>query len=159
MDRGANEILQVLTTVVVISGAFFVMAPDIAWLAMAPIPVIVWGTLRFQRLLEPRYNAVREQVGVLNASLSNNLSGIATIKAFTAENREIDRIAVDSEIYRERNRAAIRLSSLFVPLIRMAILAGFLCILVMGGLRVLSGELAVGTYSVGIFIVRGCCGR
>ena len=154
LDRGANEILQVLTTVIVISGAFFVVAPSIAWFAMAPIPIILWGTLRFQRLLEPRYAAVREQVGNLNASLSNNLSGIATIKAFTAEQREIGRIGGDSQVYREANREAIRLSSLFVPLIRMAILVGFLFILVLGGLRVLSGELAVGVYSVGIFIVQ-----
>ncbi|HEV2057837.1 MAG TPA: ABC transporter ATP-binding protein, partial [Solirubrobacteraceae bacterium] len=154
LDRGANEILQVLTTVVIISGAFFVVAPSIAWFAMAPIPIILWGTLRFQRLLEPRYAAVREQVGNLNASLGNNLSGIATIKAFTAEDNEIARIAADSQVYRERNREAIRLSSLFVPLIRMAILVGFLFILVLGGLRVLAGDLAVGVYSVGIFIVQ-----
>ena len=154
LDRGANEILQVLTTVLIISGAFFIVAPDIAWFAMAPIPIILWGSMRFQRMLEPRYNAVRAQVGVLNSSLSNNLSGIATIKAFTAEQREVDRIAADSEVYRERNRSAIRLSSLFVPLIRMAILTGFLFILVMGGLRVLDGTLPVGVYSVGIFIVQ-----
>ena len=154
LDRGANEILQVLTTVIVITAAFFIMAPSIAWLAMAPIPVIVWGTFKFQRLLEPRYNAVRQQVGNLNASLSNNLSGIATIKAFTAEQREIERIGAESEIYRQRNRSAIRLSSLFVPLIRMAILAGFMCILVLGGMRVLAGDLAVGVYSTGIFIVQ-----
>ena len=154
LDRGANEILQVLTTVLIISGAFFVVAPDIAWFAMAPIPFILWGTLRFQRLLEPHYDAVRSQVGVLNSSLSNNLSGIATIKAFTAERREIARVGADSEVYRERNRSAIRLSSLFVPLIRMAILTGFLFILVLGGLRALEGTLAVGVYSVGIFIVQ-----
>jgi ATP-binding cassette, subfamily B, bacterial len=154
LDVGANEILQVLTTVVVIAGAFFVVAPDIAWYAMAPIPVILWGSFRFQRLLEPRYAAVREQVGALNASLANNLAGIATIKAFTAEARETDRIAAESEIYRQRNRAAIRLSSMFVPLIRMAILTGFLFILVLGGLQVLAGTLAVGVYSVGVFIVQ-----
>ena len=154
LDRGANEILQVLTTVLIISGAFFVVAPDIALFAMAPIPVILWGTMRFQRLLEPHYDAVRSQVGVLNSSLANNLSGIATIKAFTAEHREIARIGADSAVYRERNRSAIRLSSLFVPLIRMAILAGFLFILVLGGMRTLEGDLAVGVYSVGIFIVQ-----
>jgi ATP-binding cassette, subfamily B, bacterial len=154
LDRGANEILQVLTTVLVIGAAFFVVAPEIAWFAMAPIPVILWGSFRFQRLLEPRYAGVREQVGVLNGTLANNLSGIATIKAFTAESREIDRVAAESATYLERNRSAIRLSSLFVPLIRMAILAGFTAILVLGGFRVLEGELAVGVYSVGIFIVQ-----
>jgi ATP-binding cassette, subfamily B, bacterial len=154
LDRGANEILQVLTTVVVISAAFFVVAPEIAWFAMAPIPLILWGSFRFQRLLEPRYAAVREQVGALNATLANNLSGVATIKAFTAEDREVARVAEVSDAYRERNREAIRLSSLFVPLIRMAILAGFVVILVLGGFRVLDGTLAVGVYSVGIFIVQ-----
>ncbi len=154
LDRGANEILQVLTSVVIISGAFFVVAPSIAWFAMAPIPFILWGSFRFQRMLEPRYAAVREQVGALSKSLANNLSGIATIKAFTAEGRENARIGAESQIYRERNGEAIRLSSLFVPLIRMAILTGFLFILVLGGLRVLEGGLAVGVYSVGIFIVQ-----
>jgi ATP-binding cassette, subfamily B, bacterial len=154
LDRGANEILQVLTTVLVISAAFFVIAPDIAWFALAPIPVILWGSLRFQRLLEPRYARVREQVGVINASLANNLSGIATIKAFTAEAREVERVRRESDVYRRRNRDAIALSSMFVPLIRMAIMVGFILILVLGGLRVFEGELAVGVYSVGVFIVQ-----
>jgi ATP-binding cassette, subfamily B, bacterial len=154
LDRGANEILQVLTTVVVIGAAFFVVAPEIAWYAMAPIPVILWGSFRFQRLLEPRYARVRAQVGVLNGTLANNLSGSATIKAFTAESRETARVAAESAEYRERNREAIRLSSLFVPLIRMAILAGFLAILLLGGFRVLDGELPVGVYAVGVFIVQ-----
>src|SRR5680860_1363293 len=148
LDRGANVILQVLTTVLIIGVAFFVIAPGIAVFAVAPIPIVLWGSFRFQRLLEPRYAAVRDQVGVLNSALANNLSGIATIKAFTAEQREIARIGADSQVYRERNGEAIRLSSMFVPLIRMAILVAFSFILVLGG------TLAVGVYSVMIFIVQ-----
>src|SRR5680860_1315756 len=160
LDRGANEILQVLTTVLIIGVAFFVIAPGIAVFAVAPIPIVLWGSFRFQRLLEPRYAAVRDQVGVLNSALANNLSGIATIKAFTAEQREIARIGADSQVYRERNGEAIRLSSMFVPLIRMAILVAFSFILVMGGMRALDGTLAVGVYSVMIFIVqRPVCGE
>ena len=125
LDTGANDILQVLTTVVGIGIAFFVLVPTIAPFAFAPIPLILWGSFRFQRSLEPRYAEVRDKVGLLNSSLANNLGGIATIKAFTAEQREIDRIAAESEDYRAANREAIRLSSAFVPLIRIAILAGF----------------------------------
>jgi ATP-binding cassette subfamily B protein len=61
LDRGANEILQVLTTVVLIGAIFFYLAPGIAWLAFMPIPFILWGSFRFQRLLEPRYANVRER--------------------------------------------------------------------------------------------------
>jgi ATP-binding cassette, subfamily B, bacterial len=154
LDRGANDILQVLTTVVLVGGAFFVLVPTIAPLAFAPIPFILWGSFRFQRRLEPRYATVRDKVGLLNSSLANNLGGIATIKAFTAEDREVARIGAESDDYRDANRAAIRLSSAFVPLIRMAILAGFVATLVLGGLRALDGALAVGTYSVMVFITQ-----
>jgi ATP-binding cassette subfamily B protein len=152
LDRGANEIIQVITTVVVIGGIFFVVAPQVAWLAFLPMPAVLWGSLLFQRRIAPRYAVVRDRVGLLNGDLANNLSGIATIKSFTAEDREVDRIARDSEGYREANRRAIRLSSAFTPLIRMAILAGFLATLTYGGYLVVDGALAVGTYSVLVFI-------
>ena len=60
-----------------------------------------------------------------NALLSNNLSGISTIKSFTTEELEIERVRKASQAYREANRDAIKLSAAFVPLIRMAILVGF----------------------------------
>jgi ATP-binding cassette subfamily B protein len=154
LDIGANEILQVLTTVVLIGAAFFVLIGDLAWLAFAPMPVILWGTFKFQHALEPRYALVRERAGMLSGSLSNNLQGIATIKAFNAEQREIERIGAESHDYAEANRDAIRLSSAFVPLIRIAILAGFTAILVLGGLRALDGQLDVGIYSVMVFITQ-----
>ncbi len=154
LDSGANDILQVLTTVIAIGVSFFVLVPTIAPFAFAPIPVILWGSFRFQRRLEPRYSEVRDRVGLLNSSLANNLGGIATIKAFTAEQREIDRIAGESDDYRVANAAAIKLSSAFVPLIRMAILAGFTGTLILGGFKALDGSLAVGTYSVLVFITQ-----
>jgi ATP-binding cassette subfamily B protein len=118
------------------------------------MPVILWGTFKFQHALEPRYALVRERAGMLSGSLSNNLQGIATIKAFNAEPREIDRIGAESQKYADANRDAIRLSSAFVPLIRVAILAGFTAILVLGGLRALDGQLDIGVYSVMVFITQ-----
>lgn len=154
LDRGANDILQVLTTVVGIGAVFFAVIGQLAWVAFAPIPIILWGSVRFQRTLEPHYDDVRERVGLLNATLANNLSGNATIKAFAAEDRESTRVERMSRDYAEANSGAIRLSSAFVPLIRLAILAGFTAILVLAGFRALDGALAVGTYSVLVFITQ-----
>jgi ATP-binding cassette, subfamily B, bacterial len=74
LDVGANDIIQVLTTIVIISGAFFILAPSVAWLAILPMPFIVFGSVAFQKLLAPRYADVREKVGLLNGRLSNNIS-------------------------------------------------------------------------------------
>lgn len=154
LDGGANAILQVITSVLVIGGIFFYLAPSVAWMALIPMPFIIWGSIRFQHLLAPRYANVREKVGDLNSQLSNNLSGIATIKSFTAEPYELERIREQSEHYRTSNREAIRLSSAFVPLIRMLIMLGFIAILVFGGNLALDGAIEVGAYSVLIFITQ-----
>jgi len=154
LDVGANDILQVVTTVLVIGGIFFGIAPAVAWMAVLPMPLIIWGSIRFQRTLAPRYARVREMVGMLNSQLSNNLSGIATIKSFTAEDFELERIKIESQRYREANREAIKLSSAFVPLIRMVIVMGFIAILIFGGRLALQGGIAVGAYSVMVFITQ-----
>jgi ATP-binding cassette, subfamily B, bacterial len=106
LDGGANEVLQVTTTVIIIGAAFFALAPGVAWMAMLPMPFILWGSIAFQKRLAPRYADVREKVGTLNAQLSNNLGGITTIKSFTTEDYEQKRIAAESERYRQSNRRA-----------------------------------------------------
>ncbi len=154
LDRGAQQILQVATSVLLIGLTYLILSPVIGLLAFLPVPIVLWVTLRYQRRLEPKYAAVREQVGAVNAALNNNLGGIATIKAFGAEPRERERIRQESQRYREVNREAIRLSSAFVPLVRVAILAGFTAILILGGLQAIDGRLEVGAYSVMVFIVQ-----
>ncbi|MBE2224209.1 MAG: ABC transporter ATP-binding protein, partial [Anaerolineae bacterium] len=154
LDIGANEIIQLLTTIVVIGGIFIAIAPEIAWMTILPMPIIIWGSIRFQKKLEPRYARMREQVGILNSQLSNNLGGIATIKSFTAEEHELARVSVESNEYRSRNRDAIALSAAFVPLIRMVIMAGFIAIMFAGGLLVVQGQLDVGGYSVLVFMTQ-----
>ncbi|BAQ64984.1 ABC transporter ATP-binding protein [Geminocystis sp. NIES-3709] len=154
LDVGANDILQIVTTVIVISATFFVLTPNTAWMTIIPIPIIIWGAIAFQKFLAPRYMDVREKVSVLNSRLANNLTGITTIKSFTTEHYEIDRIRKDSEAYLRSNQKAITLSAAFIPLIRVVILAGFVGILLYGGLEVEKGNLAVGTYSVLVFMTQ-----
>jgi ATP-binding cassette subfamily B protein len=154
LDGGANEVLQVTTTVIIIGGAFFILAPGVAWMAMLPMPFILWGSIAFQSRLAPRYADVREKVGMLNAQLSNNLGGITTIKSFTTEDYEQKRIAAESERYRQSNRRAIALSAAFVPLIRIVVFVGFIATLLMGGMEVEAGRLSVGAYSVMVFLTQ-----
>ncbi len=154
LDHGADELVQMGTTVVVIGAAFFMLAPSIAWMAFLPVPAILWGSFRFQRRIAPRYAAVRVQAGRINTDLANNLGGITTIKAFTAEDREVGRIAAQSNEYRRRNARAIRLSSAFSPLIRVAIVVGFTATLLFGGIRVTDGTLGAGAYAVLVFLTQ-----
>lgn len=154
LDEGANDILQVLTTVVAVGAVFFGLAPLLALWAFLPVPLVLWGSFLFQRRIAPRYASVRERVAWLNGQLANNLGGVATIKSFTAEDHEVERIRQASDDYRSSNREAIRLSSAFSPLIRMAIVIGFTATLVYGGYLTEQGALAVGSYGVLVFLTQ-----
>ena len=154
LDHGANEILHLITTVLLVGGAMTVVAPGVALFSFLPIPVILWGSLRFQRQLAPRYREVRERAGNLAARLSNNLGGMLTIKSFANEAWELEQLRQESNAYRHCNRSAIRISAAFIPLIRFAILFAFLAILLIGGLQAWQGVIAVGTYSFLVFITQ-----
>ena len=154
LDGGANSLLQVGTTAICVSAVFFYLSPWVAAFAMLPIPIILWGSFFFQNKIAPRYSDVREKASIINAQLSNNLNGMETIKGFTSEEREVERIDTLSAEYLMANREAIRLSSAFSPLIRMVIVIGFTATLIYGGQLALDGTLSVGAYSVLVFLTQ-----
>ncbi|MCP4806674.1 MAG: ABC transporter ATP-binding protein [Proteobacteria bacterium] len=154
LDGGANALLQVATTAITVSIVFFVVSWKVAALAVLPIPLIIWGSFKFQSRIAPRYLAVREHVARLNGLLSGNLGGIETIKSFSAEDREAERVRAASEAYRQANKKAISLSASFAPLIRMVIVVGFTATLLVGGWQALDGELAVGAYGMLVFLTQ-----
>ncbi|NJK52536.1 MAG: ABC transporter ATP-binding protein [Leptolyngbyaceae cyanobacterium SU_3_3] len=155
LNRVANDIIQLVSAITILMiGAFVILPPEIALASMLPMPLILVGSLRYQRLLEPRYDRVREQVGDLNARLENNISGINTIKSFTAERYERDRLATESNAYRRNNAKAIRLSAGFIPLIRILVLIGFTTLLVLGGVAAFSGKLAIANYSIALILIQ-----
>ncbi|MCU0541524.1 MAG: ABC transporter ATP-binding protein/permease [Oscillatoriaceae cyanobacterium Prado104] len=154
LDGGANEIIQLIVTLITIGTAFFAVSPKVATLSILPIPFIVWSSIAFQNSLTPLYAEVREKVSLLNGQLANNVTGVTTIKSFTAEDYESQRIKNQSEAYRQSNRRAIVLSAAFIPLIRVVVFVGFIATLFYGALEVEAGRLSVGTYSVLVFLTQ-----
>ncbi len=154
LDGGINEILQIVTTVVVIGVIYFVKDPLLAVLSFATMPLIVWGSVWFQNYLTPRYKKVREQVGLLTGELNNNLQGMATIKSFAREVEDHKKLSQISMEYVAANKSAIKVSAMFTPLIRMLVMVGFLMTMLVGGKLALEGTIEVGTYSVLVFLIQ-----
>jgi ATP-binding cassette subfamily B protein len=77
------------------------------------------------RIIQPHYREVRGKIGELSSRLENNMAGMGVIKAFTAEAFESERVASVSREYRAANFAAIKISSLYVPVVRMLVAIPF----------------------------------
>ena len=154
LNTGANDLIQVAVSASLIGTVFFLLTADLAALAFLPIPLILVGAFWFQKKLAPRYAAAREAAAAVSDRLNNNLAGIATIKAYTAEAQEFERVRGVSDAYRARNAEAIRFAAAITPVIRMAVLAGFVATLLYGGWKALSGELGIGAYSALVFLTQ-----
>ncbi len=154
LNSGANDLIQVFCSSLLIGAVFFALTADLAVLALLPIPLILFGAFWFQRRLYPRYAAAREAAATVSSRLSNNLSGMATIQAYTAETFEAEHVRAASDAFRGRNREAIRLSAAITPVIRMAVLFGFVATLLYGGWLALNGRLGVGSYSALVYLTQ-----
>ena len=154
LDNGANRLVQTATTVVVIGGTFLYISPLVAVFAFIPIPIIIFGSLKFTSRIAERYSKIRNDIENLNANLSNSITGILTVKSFNRERKESERITTSSREVKSANYHAIKLSAAFIPIIRIAILFGFTATLLIGGFLALDGEIKVATYSVMLFITQ-----
>ena len=125
LDGGAASLIQTGTTCLLVGAIFFYLAPSVAVWAMLPIPVIIAGAWYYEKKAEPLYAAVRAKAAAVAGKLAANINGLTTIKTQTAEALEVDKVRHESISYMQANQRAIRLSAAFIPLIRMAILAGF----------------------------------
>jgi ATP-binding cassette subfamily B protein len=154
LNTGANDLIQVFVSSLLVGAIFFTLTASTAVLALLPVPLILFGAFWFQKRLYPRYALAREAAAKVSSRLGNNLHGMSTIQAYTAEDFEAEHLRDASDAYRQRNRDAIRFSAAITPVIRMAILAGFVMTLLYGGYLVLNKELGVGSYSALVYLTQ-----
>jgi ATP-binding cassette subfamily B protein len=155
-----TEIRQIVRAVVMVSVmtvVMFVLAPRLALLVLAPMPIIVLSTAKVMMWLEPKYQRIRETVARLNTRLSNNLGGLQVLKAFDRYDIEEERITDQSERYRDENIEAIKIRKAFFASLRLLIGAAFVAVLVVGGRdAVISPEegITVGTFTLFFLFLR-----
>ena len=154
LNSGFNDILQIIISSIAIGCVFFYISPLIAMFAICPIPVILFVASFFQKKLSPKYLDVRNAAGNLSSSIFNNLLGIITIKGFTAESFETKKILELSNDYQLKNKNAIKLSSAFIPIVRMGVLTGFIGTMIIGSFYAIKGTIAVGSFSVLVFLTQ-----
>lgn len=154
LNEGVNDLIQVSFSSLAVGAIFFYLNPAVAGVALLPVPLILIGAFYFQRRLASRYLLVREKASSLTSLINNNLAGISTIKAFVGQAHELSRVSDKSNDYQQANVQTIRVASAITPVIRMAVLVGFVATLYVGGTKTLAGELEVGAYSVLVFLTQ-----
>ncbi len=132
----SHALPDALVNVLTLVGVSIVMV-SMSWpltlLSLVPIPVIVLAMRSYARYVRPAFRQRQQELGQLNATLNDNLSGIREIKAFTQEEREALRITTQIHRYRDSLLRALRLMATFGPFIDFASSLGTVIVIYFGG--------------------------
>ncbi len=140
----AHAIPDTLVNVLLFFGVaaiLFSYSAQLMLLTLVPIPLIVLAARGFTKYVRPAFRQRQKELGDLNASLNDNLSGIREIKAFTREEIESDRIGEHIDRYRDSLLRALRLMATFHPFVEFASSLGTLVLIYFGGRLVLGQTL------------------
>ncbi len=75
------------------------MNVPLTFIAMAPLPVIVWYSLFFHRKFRKGFQECDENEGKLSAMVQENLTGVRVVRAFGRERYERDRFGKQNNFY------------------------------------------------------------
>jgi ATP-binding cassette subfamily B protein/subfamily B ATP-binding cassette protein MsbA len=132
----AHAIPDVFVNVITLVGVsiiLFAMSWQLALLTLVPIPLIILAMRSFAIKVRPAFRERQHELGQLNATLNDNLSGIREIKAFTQEGREALRIGKQIHHYRDSLLHALRLMATFQPFVDFASSLGTVVVIYFGG--------------------------
>jgi ATP-binding cassette, subfamily B, bacterial len=110
-------------------------------LTLVPIPLIVFAARGFSKFVRPAFRERQAELGNLNATLNDNLSGIREIKAFTREEIEAERVGHHISRYRDSMLKALRLMATFRPFVEFSSSLGTIVLIYFGGQLVLQQTL------------------
>jgi ATP-binding cassette subfamily B protein len=153
LETGADDMLQRAITALIIVVTLLAVSPTLAVTALAPLPIIMLGARYVQTKTEKPYEEMAEVNGRLNKLLSNNLADLATIKSFTAERQEVDRLLRISEGVRDTSDRAVATSSKYTDVMRLLISLSFALSMTAGGFLVARNSIAPSMFTLLLFFV------
>src|SRR4051794_2775452 len=147
LGYGLVFIVQSGLTIVLAAGAMFALQPELAALALAPVPVVVFVAARYGRRSRPALQEVQQRIAETTADVEENISGIRVIKAFAAEDRRLDQFRHSVARVFGQSMYATRLRAFYNPFIAFLPNLGLAVILLVGGRQVIHGSLSLGDFT------------
>jgi ATP-binding cassette subfamily B protein len=142
--EGFQEIVVNLATMVMIALILAFMDWRLFLLALAPVPVILAGTIIFGRKMHLMYHRLWRRMAGLSGILADAIPGIRVVKSFAQEDREATRFSDYSADLFDQEMQVVRIWSRFFPFIGLMTGLGSILIFGVGGLMVVRGETSLG---------------
>jgi ATP-binding cassette, subfamily B, bacterial len=117
----------------------------LALATMTVLPLMMVATAIFRVRSARAYRAVRERLGLVTATLAEDISGMRVVQAFRREHANEKNFRSVNAHYREANQETVVLNGLYFPFVDFLSAAATAIVLGYGGYLVFNGQTSQGT--------------
>ncbi len=129
------------------------ISPSVFLVSLIPLPVIYFTSRYFRKKVPQQYQAQGKHENTIKKQLLNSLSGLPTVKSFTAEEYELQELANSSQEMKETTHEAYSMTLTHTGVSQFAVMGGVALPIIYGGALVLQGTLALPAFLLQTFIV------
>ncbi len=145
---------QHILTVVAVVAILFLYDVEIALIALAITPILVAIAYQYSRASHPILKDVQQRMADMTTVAEENIVGVNVVKAFAQEPREEAKFATRNEAVFSQSILATRQRAIYVPILSFLPLLTQAAVLLVGGRRVINGELLLGQFvAINIYVL------
>jgi len=113
-------------------------------ITLFPLPVIAIASVVFGKKMHSVFHKVMAQMANISAILADTIPGVRVVKAFTAEEREVNRFNDENQGYFITSMRAAKLSTIYFPVMGVATFIGGIVVQFFGGREIIYGNMSMG---------------
>ncbi len=142
---GVTSLVQNTLTLLGTAILLFILDWRLALATLAVIPLMSVGTVIFRMRSTRAYRAVRERLGLVTATLAEDIAGMRVVQAFTREEATKRNFREVTERYRDSNMETVVLNGLYFPFVDLLSSVALAVVLGYGGHLYFDGDVTLGT--------------
>jgi ABC-type multidrug transport system fused ATPase/permease subunit len=146
LGYGLIFILQSALTILIAAGVMLAVNAELAAVALAPMPFVIWVATRYGRRNRPASQEVQQRIAELTAEAEENVSGVRVVKAFAQEQRQLHRFRGAVRRVFDQSMVSTRLRAFYSPFIGFLPQLGLAALLFVGGRQAINGQITVGEF-------------
>jgi len=142
---GVTSLVQNSLTLIGTAIILFVLDWRLALATCAVLPLMSVATALFRTRSAQAYGQVRERLGLVTATLAEDIAGMRVVQAFNREQPAFENFRRVAQRYREANMRTVVLNGIYFPTVDLLSTAALAIVLAYGGHLYFGHTLSLGT--------------
>ena len=142
---GVTSLVQNLMLLVGTTVVLFVLDWRLALATLSVLPLMALATIWFRIRSNRAYRRVRERIGLVTATLAEDIAGMRVVQSYAREPRNQTSFRGINSLYRDANYETIVLNGLYFPAVDFLSSLATAIVLGYGGYLLIDGQVTIGT--------------